>query len=131
MTGSFTHLTRPPQISSPKTSPPSASRPSPTSASPRRSARVRGTAVLGVLKLYRLQPSTAVDSGLLNDLHALLDGDVDPLVRANVLQSLLSMPGHAPAPERDRVYAFLGRIREFPEWSQCAILEWASKCVQG
>jgi hypothetical protein len=96
---------------------------------------VRRPAVLAVLKIHRLLPLAgaaapiAATSALVSRVRAILsDADTasneDPQVVSNALHVVLATEG-ADALRRDRalVYALVNRMRDFSEWSQCAVLE--------
>eukprot|EP00898_Chlorokybus_atmophyticus_P000521 jgi/Chlat1/146/Chrsp1S03236 len=98
---------------------------------------VRKTACMGVLKLHYLAPSAAEDAGFIGDVRGLLLQDRDGQVVATALQVLreiLSSSRGAGGGEaavetsavlvsRQLVYALLNRMKEFSEWSQCAVLD--------
>ena len=96
-----------------------------------RASHIRATAVLGVVKLYRLRATTCLEAQLLPTVSHLLDHDKDPLVLANALRVLLevgsrSHPEYTPTCTVARLTRFLSRFSDFDPGAQTLILEWAS-----
>ena len=92
-----------------------------------RDAYVRRTAVLGVLKVFRLDAQIVEDLELEQKLKEMFANDQDSQVVANAL-SVLQQIVHNPQDliTKPVVYSLLNRLKEFSEWSQCAILEFVS-----
>ena len=92
-----------------------------------RDAYVRRTAVLGVLKVFRLDPNIVEELELELKLKEMFANDQDSQVVANslsVLQQIVRSPQDLIT--KPVVYSLLNRLKEFSEWSQCAVLEFVS-----
>lgn len=92
-----------------------------------RDAYVRRTAVLGVLKVFRLDAKIVEELELEQKLKEMFANDTDSQVVANalsVLQQIVSSPQDLIT--KAVVYSLLNRLKEFSEWSQCAVLEFVS-----
>jgi len=88
---------------------------------------VRKTAATGVTKLYHLSPDAVRDNSLTAPLYRLLLEDKDPQVVATCLIAIGEIDGYASLLDKKHVYSLLNRIKEFNEWSQCAVLELVSR----
>jgi AP-4 complex subunit beta-1 len=89
-----------------------------------RSPYVRKTAVMGILKVYHLDPDLVRDAELVDTCYSMLR-DNDPLVVTNcllVLRELLAEEGGA-AMNAQIVQYLLNRIGQFTEWGQCTVLD--------
>ncbi|XP_021735609.1 beta-adaptin-like protein A [Chenopodium quinoa] len=105
------------------------------------SSYVRMVAVMGILKLYHISPSTCIDSDFPTMLKQLMLNDPETQVVANCLLALQEIwsaeasSSEEASRERDSllskplIYYFLNRIREFSEWAQCLLLELVAKYV--
>ncbi|DBA85225.1 TPA: hypothetical protein ACH3X2_005929 [Trebouxia sp. C0005] len=91
-----------------------------------RNPYVRRTAVLGVLKIYNLDAAAVRNAGMLEDLHDMLQKDPDAQVVANCMSVLLETDSGQSLVTRALVISLLNRIKEFSEWAQCQVLEFAS-----
>lgn len=87
---------------------------------------VRKTAVIGVAKLYRINPAIvkATDSDLVDILYNVLK-DKDTAVIANAITALneILMSEGQMAINTQIIMYLLNRIREFNEWGQCIVLD--------
>ncbi|KAK6927402.1 Clathrin/coatomer adaptor, adaptin-like, N-terminal [Dillenia turbinata] len=100
---------------------------------------VRMVAVIGVLKLYHISPSTCVDADFPTQLRHLMLNDPDSQVIANCLISLQEIWSaeasklEESSKEREAllskpvIYYLLNRLKEFNEWAQCTILDMVAK----
>lgn len=88
------------------------------------SSYVRKTAVIGCAKLFRVSPESLQDSDLVDVLYDMIK-DTDSLVVTNVIHTLNEVLGDegGMAVNKSIVMHLLGRIKEFNEWGQCAVLE--------
>lgn len=91
-----------------------------------RNPYVRRTAVLGVLKIYNLDAAAVRNAGMLDDLHDMLQKDPDAQVVANCMSVLLETGAGQSLVTRALVISLLNRIKEFSEWAQCQVLEFAT-----
>ena len=92
-----------------------------------RDAYVRRTAALGVLKVFRLDPAVVEEQDFEGKLKELFANDNDAQVVANcltVLQQIVRSPEDLVT--KPVVYSLLNRLKQFSEWSQCAVLEFVS-----
>jgi len=88
------------------------------------SAYVRKTGVIGILKVYSLNPEIIKDSDMIDTLYNMIR-DRDPQVVSNCLVALneiMSDEGGI-AINQPIVMHLLSRISDFNEWGQCNILE--------
>eukprot|EP00803_Ostreobium_quekettii_P007696 evm.model.scf_696.5 EVM.evm.TU.scf_696.5 scf_696:47608-59307(+) len=83
---------------------------------------VQRTAVMGVLKVYHMDPSVAHNRGLIGEVRALL-GVKDVEVVGNCLAVMMSIEGPSKLTNKTMIYNLLNRLKEFSEWHQCQILE--------
>ncbi|KAG2423691.1 hypothetical protein HXX76_015081 [Chlamydomonas incerta] len=90
---------------------------------------VRRTAVMGVLKVYHIDPNTVAQQGMVERVKRLLGTDTDVQVIANCLSVLMQLEPPARLAEKVLVYSLLNRIKEFSDWGQCQVLELASYYV--
>ncbi|KAL3162975.1 hypothetical protein ABBQ32_009407 [Trebouxia sp. C0010 RCD-2024] len=91
-----------------------------------RNPYVRRTAVLGVLKIYNLDAAAVRNAGMLEDLHDMLQKDPDAQVVANCMSVLLETGSGQSLVTRALVISLLNRIKDFSEWAQCQVLEFAA-----
>ncbi|KAG1664607.1 hypothetical protein FOA52_004482 [Chlamydomonas sp. UWO 241] len=85
---------------------------------------VRRTAVMGVLKIFHIDPLVVHAQGMLEKVRAMLHLDADPQVLANCLSVLMQADDVAPlAQDTALIYALTNRIKDFSDWSQCQVLE--------
>eukprot|EP00913_Durusdinium_trenchii_P000667 g620.t1 len=89
---------------------------------------VRKTAVIGVVKIFYINPSVVTETELLPSLKRLVN-DNDAHVVSNTISALeevlASEGGYMPSEEV--ITALLNRIMHFSEWGQCAILRLLTK----
>ena len=93
-------------------------------------AYVRKTAVMGVLKLFNLQPDMVKDSNLVDQLYAMIE-DPDGGVSANcimvlnevLLNSKDGAGGSGLVLNQPLVHHLLGRLNDFNEWGLHHVLE--------
>mmetsp|Transcript_39746 Transcript_39746/g.91916 ORF Transcript_39746/g.91916 Transcript_39746/m.91916 type:complete len:831 (+) Transcript_39746:250-2742(+) len=89
---------------------------------------VRKTAVIGVVKIFYINPSVVTETDLLPMLKRLVN-DNDAHVAANTISALeevlFSEGGYHPTEEV--ITSLLNRIMQFSEWGQCAILRLLTK----
>ncbi|TRY71445.1 hypothetical protein DNTS_010933 [Danionella cerebrum] len=84
---------------------------------------VRRVAVLGCAKMHSLQPSTEIDSSIVNELYALLR-DPDPVVVVNCLRALeeiLKDEGGVVI-NKPIAHHLLNRMKDLDSWSQSEVL---------
>jgi len=89
---------------------------------------VRKTAVIGVVKVFHISPSSVQDTDLLPTLKRLIH-DSDPHVLANTitaLEEVLDSEGGFQ-PTKDIVTNMLNKLSQFSEWGQCAVLRMLCK----
>eukprot|EP00878_Enallax_costatus_P027330 GHUV01029406.1.p1 GENE.GHUV01029406.1~~GHUV01029406.1.p1 ORF type:complete len:554 (+),score=105.09 GHUV01029406.1:514-2175(+) len=88
---------------------------------------VRRTAVMGVLKIWHMNPDIVESQGMLQHVQALLGQDSDPQVMANGLTLLMQVQGvKRVVSNKALMYTLMNRIKEFSDWSQCQVLELVS-----
>ncbi|XP_050208692.1 beta-adaptin-like protein A [Mercurialis annua] len=102
---------------------------------------VRMVAVMGVVKLYHISPSTCIDAEFPPTLKHLMFHDSDTQVVANCLSALQEIwsaeanTSEEALKEKENllskmvIFYFLNRIKEFSEWAQCLVLELVAKYV--
>uniref|UniRef100_A0A0G4H631 Beta-adaptin appendage C-terminal subdomain domain-containing protein n=1 Tax=Chromera velia CCMP2878 TaxID=1169474 RepID=A0A0G4H631_9ALVE len=84
---------------------------------------VRKTAVMGVVKLFRIAPSATRESDLIQSLYTMVN-DGDPMVSTNAvcaLNEILASEGGMKI-TRPVAVSLLNRIKYFSEWGQCVVL---------
>jgi len=89
---------------------------------------VRKTAVIGVVKIFYINPSVVTETELLPSLKRLVN-DNDAHVVSNTISALeevLAAEG-GYMPTEEVITALLNRIMHFSEWGQCAILRLLTK----
>jgi len=89
---------------------------------------VRKTAVIGVVKVWKIQPSAVEDTELLPMLQKLV-GDSDAHVVANAIaavEEVMAADGGFQ-PSRELITSMLNRLNQFSEWGQCSVLRLLSK----
>ncbi|CAE8689036.1 unnamed protein product, partial [Polarella glacialis] len=89
---------------------------------------VRKTAVIGVVKLFYISPSSVTDSDLISMLKRLIH-DSDSHVVANTITALdevlVDEGGYQPT--REVITGMLNKLAQFSEWGQCNILRLLTK----
>lgn len=92
------------------------------------SGYVRAAGVLGVLKVFHLSPDTIKDSDMVDTLYNMIR-DRDPQVVINAiltLNEILADEGGIII-NQAIIHHLLGRIKEFSDWGQCAVIDLTSK----
>ncbi|GAX84188.1 hypothetical protein CEUSTIGMA_g11611.t1 [Chlamydomonas eustigma] len=91
---------------------------------------VRRTAVMGVLKIYHIDPAEVLMQGLLEKVHQMQRVEADPQVLANCLTVLMQIEGvKTLASDKSLIYNLINKIKDFSDWSQCQVLELVSHYV--
>ena len=96
------------------------------------SGYVRQAAVIGVLKVFHLSPSTVRECGFVDTLYSMMR-DREPQVVINcisVLNEVLAEEGGI-AINQAIIHYLLTRLREFSDWGQCAVLEFVARYKPG
>uniref|UniRef100_A0AAV1U761 AP complex subunit beta n=1 Tax=Peronospora matthiolae TaxID=2874970 RepID=A0AAV1U761_9STRA len=96
------------------------------------SAYVRKTGVIGILKVYSLNPELIKESDMIDTLYNMIR-DRDPQVVSNCLVALNEIMADEGgiAINQPIVMHLLGRITDFNEWGQCNILQIVAKYKAG
>mmetsp|Transcript_24163 Transcript_24163/g.62817 ORF Transcript_24163/g.62817 Transcript_24163/m.62817 type:complete len:701 (+) Transcript_24163:309-2411(+) len=89
-------------------------------------AYVRRTAVMGVYKVYHLDPDVVDDQGFVDRLYAMLLGDGDSQVVSNCLEALIGIRGVKKMCTKETVYHLLNILKDFSEWGQCQVMDFVS-----
>ncbi|KAF6256499.1 adaptin N terminal region-domain-containing protein [Scenedesmus sp. NREL 46B-D3] len=93
---------------------------------------VRRTAVMGVLKIWHMNPDIVEAQGLLQHVQQLLGQDGDPQVAANCLTLLLQVKGvKRLASNKALMYSLINKIKELSDWAQCQVLELVAHYTPG
>eukprot|EP00697_Spironema_sp_BW2_P005957 gnl/Spiro4/18304_TR9789_c0_g1_i2.p1 gnl/Spiro4/18304_TR9789_c0_g1~~gnl/Spiro4/18304_TR9789_c0_g1_i2.p1 ORF type:complete len:804 (+),score=273.56 gnl/Spiro4/18304_TR9789_c0_g1_i2:34-2412(+) len=89
------------------------------------SSYVRKTAVIGCVKLHRMNPRAVFDHNLISQLYSMVrDRDVQVVSNCvGALNEILRETEGGMAVNQPIVHHLLGRIKEFNEWSQCVVLD--------
>lgn len=86
---------------------------------------VKKTAIMGVLKVFYVDPATIIlDDGIINSLSQLIK-DSDGLVSVNALLALDEiLVSEGGVPLNNKLYFYLiNRLKEYNEWQQTCILD--------
>ena len=89
---------------------------------------VRAAGVVGVLKVFHLSPSSLKEGDWVDTVYGMLR-DREPQVVVNciaALNEILAEEGGI-AINQPMIHYLLGRMREFSDWGQCAVLELVAK----
>lgn len=89
---------------------------------------VRKTAVIGAVKLFHIAPSAVLETEIITDLKKLIsDSDVHVVANAiDAVEEVVADEG-GNIPNKDILLDHLGRLTQFSEWGQCAVLRYLSK----
>eukprot|EP01025_Chloroclados_australasicus_P042796 TRINITY_DN4553_c0_g2_i1.p2 TRINITY_DN4553_c0_g2~~TRINITY_DN4553_c0_g2_i1.p2 ORF type:complete len:230 (-),score=14.94 TRINITY_DN4553_c0_g2_i1:53-742(-) len=82
---------------------------------------VRRTAVLGVLKIFHLDPQIVQGSDLIVKVENMVASETDPQVVANCLNVLMTTQGEDFKVDKNLTYRLLRMVPEFSEWAQCQV----------
>ena len=87
------------------------------------SAYVRATGVIGILKVFHLQPEVIKDSDLVDTVYNMIrDRDAQVVVNCILALNELMADEGGVAINQAIIHHLLNRIRDFNEWGQCTVL---------